>query len=85
MTLTPADVQQLRHNATRRPRRAREPQVAIELVDGPLDNLRPSVTVSAADTMLVGWCVMTDGGCVQVLYRREGERFRFESVQLQAR
>ena len=39
----------------------------------------------AIQSLIIGWCVMTDRGCVQVLYRREGDWFRFESVQLQVR
>ena len=85
MTLTPTDVLQLRQNATRRRSAPRETQVAIQLVDGPLDGARASVDLSASQALLVGWCVMTDRGCVQALYRREGDRFRFESVQLMAR
>ncbi len=39
-------------------------------------------TINAAQAVLVGWCVMTDQVCVQMLYHREGDGSRLDSLSI---
>ena len=81
--LNHAEVQRLRRSAIQSQFRRRAPgrRVTARFCGGPLGRIQTTVPSEAAEGLYVGFCVVTDRGPVQALYRRgAGTAWRFRDL-----